>query len=111
MGNPGALISNETEHSLGTPGITAASGAHYFPTTVSTNSGLLPPAGITNDASSSPSKYSGFGASEMLERSTIHHNMTQPISPHKRMFSNTSLRGDYSLSNVTMDDLDTHFGS
>ncbi|KAL7009116.1 Ubiquitin-conjugating enzyme E2 2 [Cystobasidiomycetes sp. EMM_F5] len=56
MGNPGALISNETEHSLGTPGITAASGAHYFPTTVSTNSGLLPPAGITNDASSSPSK-------------------------------------------------------
>jgi len=33
-----------------------------------------------------------------------------PHSQHKRNFSN-GIRGDYSMSNVTMDDLDSHFGS
>ncbi|CAD6564698.1 MAG: Ubiquitin-conjugating enzyme E2 2 [Cyphobasidiales sp. Tagirdzhanova-0007] len=77
---------------FGTPAGTLHAGSvGKFPSSGS----LLPPVGITQKMPATSKQIGSFG------------------SPHRQHQANNSqnLRGEYSASNVTMDDLDSHFGA
>ena len=71
---------------------------------------LLPPVGIVPkvQASASDGIYAGRRAS--INNGFLRGSFGSPLRRHQASNSQ-NLRGEYSASNVTMDDLDSHFGS
>lgn len=112
LSSSSGLANNATyQADLGTPGVQApmgAAAAQYFANRAAQDQyPMAPVPAITPRPDLSASTFGPVGASQASYTLNNSRFASKPIPGHIR---NPSLRGEYSVSNVTMDDLDSHFG-